>query len=195
MTLTEASRVLEEKYPRGFDVTFFHSVCKKLKRVVILRTSWYPEIVDGLVASAKAYLKENHVPDAAVEVMHVPGSFELPLAAQEYLNLNPEHRPEIILALGCVLRGDTPHFDFVCHGVTQGLMAVTLEHHTPVGFGVLTVDTVAQAHSRGAKGAEAAQAALAMLLLRRHLEHHHGYSEGHLSHKKTVGAQSPALKR
>lgn len=172
MSLTEANRILEEKLPRGFDPAVFYAHCASLKRVVILRTSWYPEVVDSLVLSAKKYLLDNKVNPEAIEVLHVPGAFELPLAVELCLKNDSKQVVDLVIALGCVVNGETPHFDFVCQAVSRGIMDVQIKHGRPVGFGVLTVNTMAQALSRKDKGAEAAQAALAMSLLRSHLNHH-----------------------
>jgi 6,7-dimethyl-8-ribityllumazine synthase len=104
--------------------------------------------------------------------MHVPGSFELPLAAELCLSSPGGKVVDAVIALGCVVKGSTPHFQFVCDSMSQGLMNVSVKHQKPVGFGVLTVDNIEQALARKDKGAEAAQAALAMSLFREQLEHH-----------------------
>jgi 6,7-dimethyl-8-ribityllumazine synthase len=105
-------------------------------------------------------------------VVRVPGAFELPLAAQRLARLR---RYDAIVALGAVIRGQTPHFDFVCTECATGLGRVSLEFEVPVGFGVLTCDTVDQAMDRaggksGNKGADAVLAALEMASLLRQLE-------------------------
>jgi 6,7-dimethyl-8-ribityllumazine synthase len=102
----------------------------------------------------------------------VPGAFELPLVARR---LARTRRADAIIALGAVIRGQTPHFDFVCSECAAGLRAVSLEYELPVGFGVLTCDSVDQAMDRaggkaGNKGADAALATLEMLNLLRQLE-------------------------
>jgi 6,7-dimethyl-8-ribityllumazine synthase len=99
---------------------------------------------------------------SGIEVFHVPGAFELPLAAQK---LAKSH--DAVIALGAVIRGETPHFDYVCDAAARGLLQVSLETGTPVAFGVLTTDTLAQAEARaggehGNKGYDAAMTAIEM---------------------------------
>jgi 6,7-dimethyl-8-ribityllumazine synthase len=106
-----------------------------------------------------------------VEVFSVPGSFELPLAAQYAF----EAGFDVVVVVGLVLRGETPHFDYVCQGVTQGVMDVQLKFSKPIGFGVLMCDSIEQAHARSGqvgskedKGFDAAVAALSMSTLVNH---------------------------
>lgn len=101
--------------------------------------------------------------------MRVPGAFELPLAAQYAI----EDGADVVIALGVVIRGGTPHFEYVCHAVTEGLTRVQLDSGVPIGFGVLTVDNEKQALDRAGlkgskedKGAEAVEAAIRMANLR-----------------------------
>ena len=108
-------------------------------KVSIVSASWHKEICDALVAGAHRALKAAGV--SIDPVIYVPGSFELPLAAQYALNAGAD----AAVALGVVVRGETPHFDYVCQGVTDGVMKVSLNLNKPIGFGVLTVDDVAQA--------------------------------------------------
>jgi len=116
--------------------------------------------MDRLIEGAKRALKDQE----EVVVIRVPGSFELPVAAKRAAESD---KYDAIVALGCVMRGDTPHFEYICSAVSLGLQQVGLETGIPVGFGVLTVDTVEQAMERsgegGNKGAEAAVAALGMI--------------------------------
>lgn len=128
-------------------------------RVAIVASSWHQEIMASLIAGAERACAEA---GATSTVLHVPGSFELPIVCQK---VAPRH--EAVVALGVVIRGGTPHFEYVCQGVTDGLMRVSLETSTPVGFGVLTCDTEEQAIARSGapgssedKGYEAAAAAL-----------------------------------
>lgn len=123
--------------------------------------------MDGLVQGALAELEKSGAQDVVLE--KVPGAFELPLAAQYAINKGAD----AVIALGVVIRGETPHFDFVCDSATEGLTRVQLDNSVPIGFGLLTVDTEAQAIARAGlpgskedKGAEAVQAALHMLQLR-----------------------------
>lgn len=116
--------------------------------------------MDRLIAGAKRALKDHE----GVSVIRVPGAFELPLAAKRAA---ASKKYDGIVALGCVLRGETPHFEYISAAVSSGLSQVALETGIPVGFGLLTVDTVEQAMDRsgesGNKGFEAAMAALEMI--------------------------------
>lgn len=162
MTIQESANVLNSA-PQGVPRDKVASIAASVARVAIVRTMWYPEILDQLESSARAYLKDLGVPEAAIEVMRVPGSFELPLGVK--IMAEAGHKPmplDFAIALGCIVRGETPHFDFVSGAATQGLMKVQLEQKMPVGFGVLTVDDMEQARARAEKGAEAAQAAFYM---------------------------------
>lgn len=140
-------------------------------KVAIISARWHQEICDALVTGAKRALNEAGVED--IEFIYVPGSFELPLAAQFALNSGAD----AAVVLGVVLRGETPHFDYVCQGVTEGVMQVSLNLNKPIGFGVLTVDTVEQAVARSGvsgskedKGYDSALAALDLLRVKRELE-------------------------
>ena len=117
------------------------------------------EITDRLLESALNALGEQGVAGGAVTVMPVPGAFELPLAA---MAMAKTRRYSCIVALGGVMRGETPHFDYVAGEAASGLQLAALETGVPVAFGVLTTDTVAQAEARVDKGAEAARTALEM---------------------------------
>jgi 6,7-dimethyl-8-ribityllumazine synthase len=130
-------------------------------RVAIVAASWHETVMAGLVDGAERACRDYRV--EAPQLVRVPGTFELPvvaaaLAAQGY---------DAIVALGVVIRGGTPHFDYVCSAATDGLNRVALDHQTAVGFGVLTCDTEQQALDRAGlssshedKGYEAAGAAL-----------------------------------
>ena len=133
-------------------------------KVEIISASWHKEICDNLVAGAQRALSEAGV--SQNQVIYVPGSFELPLAAQYALDAGAD----AAVVLGVVVRGETPHFDYVCQGVTNGVMQVSLSRSKPIGFGVLTVDDVAQAialsgvaGSKEDKGYDSAIAALELL--------------------------------
>jgi len=137
-------------------------------KFAIITAQWHPEICGALVAGAKRALSEASISD--VEVIEVPGSFELPLAAKYAL----ESGADAAVVLGVVLRGETPHFDYVCQGVTSGVMQLSLSMGKPIGFGVLTVDTIAQAVARAGgtgskedKGYDSAIAALELLRVKR----------------------------
>jgi 6,7-dimethyl-8-ribityllumazine synthase len=124
------------------------------------------EVTSRLLASALAELRDCGVTDEAVTVMPVPGAFELPLAA---MALAKTRRFACIIALGCVIRGDTPHFDYVASEAASGLQLAAIETGVPVAFGVLTLDRVDQADARADKGAEAVRTALEMADLFAHL--------------------------
>ncbi|MDO5626867.1 MAG: 6,7-dimethyl-8-ribityllumazine synthase [Mobilicoccus sp.] len=133
-------------------------------RVAIVAASWHTEIMDGLVAGAQDALSRAGCTD--VDLVRVPGSFELPVVAQALARTH-----DAVVALGVVIRGGTPHFDYVCEAATTGLLQVGLQTGTPVGFGLLTCDDEEQARDRAglqgsseSKGVEAAQAALATAL-------------------------------
>ena len=129
-------------------------------RIAIVASSWHEQIMGALVQGAREACADAGVSE--VEVVPVPGSFELPIvcaaAARTF---------DAVVALGVVIRGGTPHFDYVCDGVTQGLMRVGLDSGKPVGFGVLTcydeqqaIDRSGLPGSRESKGYEAASAAI-----------------------------------
>jgi 6,7-dimethyl-8-ribityllumazine synthase len=129
-------------------------------RFAIVASEYNSVIMDRLIGGAKRALKDQ----TEVVVIRVPGAFELPVAAKMAAE---SEKYDAIVALGCVMRGDTPHFEYISSAVSLGLQQVALETRLPVGFGVLTVDTVEQAMERsgeaGNKGAEAAMAALQMI--------------------------------
>jgi len=129
-------------------------------RLAIVATTWHAEITDVLVERALACAAEYGVLDATV--LRASGAIELPILAQELARTH-----DAVVALGAVVRGGTPHFDYVCEAVTYGLTRVALDERTPVGNGVLTCDTLEQARERSGapgsledKGAEATAAAL-----------------------------------
>ena len=117
------------------------------------------EISNRLLESALAALAAAGVPEERITVMPVPGAFELPIGA---MALAKTRRYSCVIALGCVVRGETAHFDFVAGEAASGLQLAGLETGVPVAFGVLTVDTAEQAEARVDKGADAARAALEM---------------------------------
>lgn len=130
-------------------------------KVAVVAASWHTQVMDGLVAGAERALAAYGVADAAV--LRVPGTFELPVVAAALAR----DGYDAIVALGVVIRGGTPHFDYVCSAATDGLTRVGVEHAVPVGFGVLTCDTEEQAIDRAGlpgssedKGWEATAAAL-----------------------------------
>ena len=135
-------------------------------KVFVIASSWHTTIMDGLIAGARKELVRSGATD--VTVWRVPGAFELPLAAE----LAIDKGAQVVIALGVVIRGETPHFDYVCDAATQGLTQVQINRKIPIGFGLLTVNTQKEAmnraglaNSREDKGAEAVQAALTMARL------------------------------
>jgi 6,7-dimethyl-8-ribityllumazine synthase len=134
-------------------------------RVLILSAEFNARVVDGLVAGARKALGEMGAAPGSVELVQVPGAFELPQAAAVAARAG---RFDAIVALGAVIRGDTDHYEHVAREVSTGLAEVARASGVPVGFGVLTVREAAQALARcapgpGNKGAEAARAAIAMV--------------------------------
>lgn len=130
-------------------------------RVAILAASWHQTVMDGLVEGAQRACRDYKV--EAPHLVRVPGTFELPVVADALA----AHGYDAVVALGVVIRGGTPHFEYVCRAATDGLTRVAIDHQTAVGFGVLTCDTEEQAldragltQSREDKGYEAAAAAL-----------------------------------
>ena len=117
------------------------------------------QVANGLLSSALAELERLGVRGDSVTIMPVPGAFELPLAA---MALSKSRRYSCVIALGCVIRGETPHFEYVASEAASGILLAGLETGVPVAFGVLTVDTIEQAEARLEKGAEAARSALEM---------------------------------
>jgi 6,7-dimethyl-8-ribityllumazine synthase len=127
--------------------------------VAIVASRFNGEITNQLLEAALEELDEAGVRREAVTVMPVPGAFELPLAA---MALAKTRRYACVVALGCVVRGETPHFDFIASEAASGLQLAALETGVPVAFGVLTVDVKEQALARISKGAEAVRTALEM---------------------------------
>lgn len=130
------------------------------KKVAIVKTLWNAAVVDALCEGAEKLLSQQNV---ACEVYKVPGAVELTYAAAR---LACSH--DAVIVLGCVIRGGTPHFDYVCQSVTQGVTQLNATGKTPVIFGVLTVDCLQDALDRaggslGNKGTEAAEAAIHMI--------------------------------
>ena len=135
------------------------------KTFALLVSEWNEEITHALADGARATLREHGVPDHHVIMHPVPGSFELPLAAQKMASQEAVHA---VICLGCVIQGETPHFDYICQAVALGIKDVGLKYDKPVVFGVLTTSTLEQAQDRaggkhGNKGNEAAITAIKML--------------------------------
>jgi 6,7-dimethyl-8-ribityllumazine synthase len=143
------------------DVTLLEGFARGGRRGVgIVVARFNGEITTQLLASALGELDLIGVPRQHVTVMPVPGAFELPLAA---MALAKTRRYSCVIALGCVIRGETPHFDYVAGEAASGLQLAALETGIPVAFGVLTTDDVEQAEARVDKGSEAVRSALEMV--------------------------------
>jgi 6,7-dimethyl-8-ribityllumazine synthase len=143
-----------------------------VEEVVIVKTEWNAAIVDELEAGCRRVLEKAGVQN--ITVLVVPGAIEIPFAINAYTNRAP-FDAEAFIALGCIIKGDTPHFDYVCQSVTQGITLLNTQLDAPVIFGVLTVNNEEQAKERiggkhGHKGEEAAVTALKMIALCRALD-------------------------
>jgi 6,7-dimethyl-8-ribityllumazine synthase len=141
-------------------------------RFALVASRFNSFIVDHLVQGAVDVLRRHGVSADAITLVRVPGAFELPLAAKRLANTR---RFDAIIALGAVIRGGTPHFDYIAGACARGLAEVNLASDVPLAFGVLTVDTIEQAIERsgtkaGNKGADAALSAIEMVSLLRKLE-------------------------
>lgn len=137
-------------------------------RFTIISSSWHLDVCNDLVAGASRALKNAGITD--INITYVPGSFEIPLASQMAF----EKGYDAVVAIGLVLQGETPHFDYVCQGVTQGVIDVSLKFGKPIGFGVLMCNTLDQAIARSGrpgsiedKGFDSAVAAIRLLELQR----------------------------
>lgn len=138
-------------------------------RYVIVVGRFNHHVVDSLVEGAVDSLVRHGVAGENIDIVHVPGAWELPLAVKKVLRVA---RPDAVIALGAVIRGGTPHFEYVAGGCNSALGSLQLEFETPIANGVLTVNTIEQAIERsgtkaGNKGAEAAMAAMEMVSLLR----------------------------
>lgn len=137
-------------------------------KIGLVRSLWNGDITQALYAAAVEVLQQLDIPEQQCITAEVPGSFEIPLACNWLIQY---HGCDAVIALGCVIKGQTRHDEYIAHSVSQGLMQLNIQYSVPVIFGVLTVDDVEQAWARaggshGNKGAEAALAALHMLALR-----------------------------
>lgn len=138
----------------------------------IVVAEWNPEVTEGLLSGAVHTLRSAGCPEHNIQIKYVPGTFELALGAQffaEYTDV------DAVIALGCVIQGDTRHFDFICQGVTQGITQLQIQWNMPIAFGVLTVGDMQQALDRcggrhGNKGDEAAATAINMVKLQIDME-------------------------
>ena len=136
--------------------------------IIIVRTEWNAVVVDKLEEGCIKILDQYGMTN--YKVVNVPGAFEIPFTIKSSWDKANPIKPRVFIALGCVMRGDTPHFEYVCRAVTDGILQLNLQLPVPVIFGVLTVDNQEQADDRiggesGHKGEEAAISALKMINL------------------------------
>lgn len=135
-------------------------------RITVVCARWNPTITDALLASALEALRQRGARPDRVTVLRVPGAFELPAGAKMAL---ASDRCDAVVALGAIVRGETTHHEVLGHAVGTALAALSAQTGRPVGFGLLTCDTMDQARARTGKGAEAAEAAVEMANLKRRL--------------------------
>jgi 6,7-dimethyl-8-ribityllumazine synthase len=131
----------------------------------IVVSEWNTEITEALLEGALEALGKSGVSSENILISRVPGSFELPFGAQRMLD---DHKPAAVICLGCVIQGETRHFDFICQSVADGIMELGIKHRIPVIFGVLTTNDLQQAKERsggkhGNKGFEAGITALKLV--------------------------------
>lgn len=145
-------------------------------RIAIIAARWNSNITDSLLDGAVRALARHGVAESDMDIFRVPGAFELPLACQRVARKCGDNgkKYDAVVALGCVIRGGTPHFEYVCAETTRGIGEVSLREDLPVAFGLLTTDDLEQAEERSAdnsenKGEEAALTALEMISLFRQL--------------------------
>lgn len=136
-------------------------------RIAIIVARWNGNITENLLNGAQQALVRHGITESDIDLFRVPGAFELPLACQK---MAKQGTYDALIALGCVIRGGTPHFEYVCSETTRGIGAVALKENLPVAFGLLTTDTLEQAEERSSdnsenKGEEAALTALEMISL------------------------------
>lgn len=140
--------------------------------VIIVKTEWNAHIIDALETGCKTVLEASGV---KVKTVVVPGAFEVPFAIKAYHKKSSKNKADAFIALATVIRGDTPHFDYVCKGITDGIMQLNVTLDVPTIFGVLTVENEQQALERiggvhGHKGEEAATTAIKMIAINRSLK-------------------------
>jgi len=124
------------------------------KKFLIVIADYYKDISKGLLNSAKTVIPKSSL----IKIISVPGVFEIPVTISKNIK-----RYDAFLALGCVIKGQTPHFDFISHASTDGIMKLSIENKKPIGNGIITCINVRQAIARKKKGREAAQAVISVL--------------------------------
>ncbi|ARN76363.1 6,7-dimethyl-8-ribityllumazine synthase [Oceanicoccus sagamiensis] len=152
---------------KGIETPEYNAAILAGKRIAIVVTRWNTFIVDNLLAGAKKHLTENGIEEANIELIMCPGAYEIPLACQ---HVAASKQYDAIITLGAVIRGGTPHFEYVAGECSSGVMRVSLDTGMPIAFGVLTVDNEQQALERCGvgenaenKGEESAACVLEML--------------------------------
>lgn len=140
-------------------------------KIAVIAAEWNPEVTDAMLQGAVKTLRDNGVSKDDIRVMRVPGTFELTTASELLLERT---FVDAVICIGCVIQGETRHFEFICQAVSQGLTNVAIKHGKPVIFSVLTCDTMQQALDRaggrhGNKGVEGAVTALKMIALDRNI--------------------------
>jgi len=158
MATTDLSKYDPEKVPS----------CENMRFGLVV-SEWNSQITNALAAGAVSMLRKHGAAEENIVVKYVPGSFELPLGGQYFAEME---NVDAVILLGCVIQGETRHFDFICEGVTQGTMELNLKYNKPFIFGVLTTENEQQALDRaggihGNKGDEAAITAIKMVALKR----------------------------
>ena len=143
------------------------------KKAGIVVAKWHADITSVLAEGAKKTLKKAGFKEENILIHEVPGAFELPLGAQFLIEYS---KVDLAICIGCLVKGETPHFHYISDAVTNSISRLSLQYVRPVAYGVLTVDTIEQAKDRaggkhGNKGEEAAQAAVEMLNLKEKLKH------------------------
>jgi len=154
LSLQEAESVTANLF-LGHDPGKINNYIASLKNILIIKTSWYPEVIDGLEKSALEYLKKVNI--NKFQTIVAPGAYELPLLCSKF---SKDTNVNFIVVLGCVIKGDTPHFDFICQNVISSIQDIQINSAKAIGMGVLTTNNIQQATKRVSKGWEATQAAL-----------------------------------
>jgi 6,7-dimethyl-8-ribityllumazine synthase len=156
--------------PVGELLELHHAV--KERKFGIVVAEWNAAITEKLLSGCREYLLMHNIPSENIIVKHVPGSFELPLAGQflaEYAGV------DAVICIGCLIKGETPHFEYISSAVSHEIMKLGTKYNIPFTFGVITVNTIEQAYDRtggkwGNKGEEAALAALKLLSIKEELK-------------------------
>jgi len=124
------------------------------KKILIINANYYKEISSGLLSSAKYSLPKNY----KIKIINVPGVFEIPVSISKNIK-----KFDAFIALGCVIKGETPHFDFISQAATNAIMKLSIDAKKPIGNGIITCLNMKQAKARKRKGAEAAEAVISVL--------------------------------